>query len=164
MHNQTPVQLAWVTADLDATERSLSALLGARKWVRMPGVHFGPETCTHRGRPADYTADIALSYAGDLQLELIAPGTGDSVYSEFLDRSGPGLHHVCVEVADEAAFDAAVAAAADRGATVAAQGVMPGGMRFAYVSDERSGVPYVEIAHIPDEIRQFFDYVRQQQQ
>jgi catechol 2,3-dioxygenase-like lactoylglutathione lyase family enzyme len=164
MHNQTPVQLAWVTADLDATERSLSALLGARKWVRMPGVHFGPETCTHRGRPADYTADIALSYAGDLQLELIAPGTGDSVYSEFLDRSGPGLHHVCVEVADEAAFDAAVAAAADRGATVAAQGVMPGGMRFAYASDERSGVPYVEIAHIPDEIRQFFDYVRQQQQ
>ncbi|MGA5465498.1 VOC family protein [Mycobacterium sp. NPDC050041] len=164
MLNQTPVQLAWVTGDLDATERSLSALLGARKWVRMPGVHFGPDTCTHRGRPADYTADIALSYAGELQLELIAPGTGDSVYSEFLDRCGPGLHHVCVEVADEAAFDAAVVAAADGGATVAAQGVMPGGMRFAYVSDERSGVPYVEIAHIPDEIRQFFDYVRQQQQ
>ncbi|MEV3905614.1 VOC family protein [Mycobacterium sp. NPDC050551] len=164
MLNQTPVQLAWVTGDLDATERSLSALLGARKWVRMPGVHFGPDTCTHRGRPADYTADIALSYAGDLQLELIAPGTGDSVYSEFLDRSGPGLHHVCVEVADDAAFDAAVAAAADGGATVAAQGVMPGGMRFAYVFDERAGVPYVEIAHIPDEIRQFFDYVRQQQQ
>jgi hypothetical protein len=86
------------------------------------------------------------------------------VYSEFLDRCGPGLHHVCVEVADEAAFDAAVVAAADGGATVAAQGVMPGGMRFAYVSDERAGVPYVEIAHIPDEIRQFFDYVRQQQQ
>jgi catechol 2,3-dioxygenase-like lactoylglutathione lyase family enzyme len=164
MLNQTPVQLAWVTADLDATERSLSALLGARTWVRMPGVHFGPDTCTHHGRPADYTADISLSYAGDLQLELIAPGTGDSVYSEFLDRSGSGLHHVCVEVADEAAFDAAVVAAIDRGATVAAQGVMPGGMRFAYVSDEQAGVPYVEIAHIPDEIRQFFDYVRQQQQ
>ncbi|MCZ8380972.1 VOC family protein [Mycobacterium sp. CPCC 205372] len=164
MPNQTPVQLAWVTDDLAATERSLSALLGARNWVRMPGVHFGPDTCTHRGQPADYTADISLSYAGDLQLELIAPGSGDSVYSEFLDRSGPGLHHVCVEVTDEAAFDAAVAAAADGGATVAAQGVMPGGMRFAYVSDERSGVPYIEIAHIPDEIRQFFDYVRQQQQ
>ncbi len=164
MPDQTPVQLAWVTDDLDATERSLSALLGARNWVRMPGVHFGPDTCTHRGRPADYTADISLSYAGDLQLELIAPGSGDSVYSEFLDRSGPGLHHVCVEVADDAAFDAAVAAAADGGATVAAQGVMPGGMRFAYVSDERSGVPYIEIAHIPDEIRRFFDYVRQQQQ
>ncbi|MDO3639525.1 VOC family protein [Mycolicibacterium arseniciresistens] len=164
MPDQTPVQLAWVTDDLDATERSLSALLGARNWVRMPGVHFGPDTCTHRARPADYTADISLSYAGDLQLELIAPGSGDSVYSEFLDRSGPGLHHVCVEVDDEAAFDAAVAAAADGGATIAAQGVMPGGMRFAYVSDERSGVPYIEIAHIPDEIRQFFDYVRQQQQ
>ena len=47
----------------------------------MPPVHFGPGSCTHRGRPADHTADIALSYAGDLQLELIAAIAGDSVYS-----------------------------------------------------------------------------------
>jgi hypothetical protein len=42
--------------------------------------------------------------------------------------------------------------------------VMPGGMRFAYVSAEGAGVPYIEIAHIPPEIRAFFDYVKQEQQ
>ena len=41
---------------------------------------------------------------------------------------------------------------------------MPGGMRFAYVSAEQAGVPYIEIAHIPDEIRAFYDYVKQEQQ
>jgi hypothetical protein len=41
---------------------------------------------------------------------------------------------------------------------------MPGGMRFAYVSVEAAGVPYIEIAHIPPEIRAFFDYVKQEQQ
>ena len=41
---------------------------------------------------------------------------------------------------------------------------MPGGMRFAYVSAEQAGVPYIEIAYIPDEIRAFFDYVKQEQQ
>ena len=40
---------------------------------------------------------------------------------------------------------------------------MPGGMRFAYVSAEAAGVPYIEIAHIPPEIRAFFDYVKQEQ-
>ena len=96
MLDQTPVQIAWVTRDLAATEAMLTALLGAKTWVRMPGVHFGPQTCTYRGRPADHVADVALSYAGDTQLEVIAPVRGDSVYTEFLERSGPGLHHVCL--------------------------------------------------------------------
>ncbi|EUA35490.1 hypothetical protein I553_6491 [Mycobacterium xenopi 4042] len=36
-------------------------------------------------------------------------------------------------------------------------------MRFAYVSAPQAGVPFVEIAHISDEIRAFFDYVKQEQ-
>jgi catechol 2,3-dioxygenase-like lactoylglutathione lyase family enzyme len=157
MHAQTPVQIAWVTRDLDATEKALTTLLGAKKWVRMLGVHFGPDACTYRGRPADFLADISLSYAGDTQLELIAPVIGDSIYTEFLDQAGPGLHHVCVEVDD------VEAALSERGAEVVQRGRMPGGMEFAYVSAEQAGVPYIEIAHIPDEIRAFFDYVKQEQ-
>jgi catechol 2,3-dioxygenase-like lactoylglutathione lyase family enzyme len=157
MHAQTPVQIAWVTRDLDATEKALTTLLGAKKWVRMPGVHFGPDACTYRGRPADFVADISLSYAGDTQLELIAPVNGDSIYTEFLDRAGPGLHHICVEVDD------IEAALAERGAEVVQRGVMPGGMEFAYVTAAEAGVPYLEIAYIPSEIRAFFDYVKQEQ-
>ncbi len=67
----------------------------------MPDVHFAPDTCTYRGRPADFVAHISFSYAGDTQLELIAPVTGESVYTEFLDRAGPGLHHICVERSTE---------------------------------------------------------------
>jgi catechol 2,3-dioxygenase-like lactoylglutathione lyase family enzyme len=156
MHAQTPVQIAWVTTDLDATERALTTLLGARKWVRVPNVHFGPDACTYRGRPADFDAHISFSYAGDTQLELIAPVTGESVYTEFLDRAGPGLHHICVEVDD---VDAAVGEA-----EVVQRGVMPGGMEFAYVTAASAGVPYIEIARIPPEIKAFFDYVKQEQQ
>jgi catechol 2,3-dioxygenase-like lactoylglutathione lyase family enzyme len=157
MHDQTPVQIAWVTPDLDATEKALTTLLGAKKWIRMPGVHFGPDTCTYRGRPADFVADISLSYAGDTQLELIAPVAGESIYTEFLARAGAGLHHVCIETDD------LERALADRDAEVVQRGLMPGGMEFAYVSAEDAGVPYIEIAHIPPEIRAFFDYVKQEQ-
>ena len=156
MPDQTPVQIAWVTTDLDATENALSTMLGARTWVRVPDVHFGPDTCTYRGRPADFTAHISFSYAGDTQLELIAPVTGESVYSEFIDRAGAGLHHICREVDD---VDAAVGSA-----EVVQRGTMPGGMEFAYISAEAAGVPYIEIARISPEIRAFFDYVKQEQQ
>ncbi|MEO6792458.1 MAG: VOC family protein [Mycobacterium sp.] len=158
-----PVQIAWVTSDLAATESSLTALLGVRKWVRMPGVHFAPDTCSYRGEPADFVADIALSYLGDMQLELIAPVSGHSIYQDFLRDSGPGLHHICVEADDADDFAAMLDGAAAQGAEVVSQGVMPGGMRFAYVSAPDAGVPFVEIAHIPAEIRSFFDYIKQEQ-
>ncbi|WP_166905040.1 VOC family protein [Mycobacterium sp. DL440] len=164
MPNQTPVQIAWVTADLDATEQALTTLLGARRWVRMPEVHFSPETCRHHGRPADFVADISLSYAGDTQLELIAPVSGESIYTEFLERHGAGLHHICVEAADPEAFEARLRDAEGAGTPVACQGEMPGGMRFAYLSAAGAGVPYLEIAYIPPEIRAFFEYVKQEQQ
>jgi len=157
MLDQTPVQIAWVTRDLDATEKALTTLLGARKWIRMPGVHFGPDACTYRGGPADFVADISLSYAGDTQLELIAPVSGESIYTEFLDSAGPGLHHVCIEADD------VERAVAERGAEVVQRGVMPGGMEFAYVTAQDAGVPYIEIAYIPSEIRAFFDYIKQEQ-
>jgi catechol 2,3-dioxygenase-like lactoylglutathione lyase family enzyme len=157
MPDQTPVQIAWVTPDLDVTEKALTTLLGAKKWVRMPGVHIGPDACTYRGRPADFVAGISLSYAGETQLELIAPVQGESIYTEFLDRAGAGLHHICVETDD------LERALAERDAEVVQRGVMPGGMEFAYVSADDAGVPYIEIAHIPPEIRAFFDYVKQEQ-
>ncbi|MDH6246587.1 VOC family protein [Mycobacterium sp. OTB74] len=163
MLNQTPVQIAWVTRDVAATEAMLTALLGARKWTRMPGVHFAPKTCTFGGEAADFLADISLSYAGDMQLEVIAPVSGTSIYSEFLDTVGAGLHHVCIEAPDDQAFEQALADADRDGAPVVQDGVMPGGMRFAYVAAPDAGVPFIEIACIPTEIKKFFDYIKQQQ-
>ncbi|MET0698494.1 MAG: VOC family protein [Mycobacterium sp.] len=162
---QTAVQIAWVTPDIDATEAALTGLLGVKKWVRMPDVHFAPDTCTYRGAPADFHADISLSYLGEMQLELISPVRGTSIYSEFLvDNPTGGLHHICTEALYATHFDAALAAAEQHGADIVSQGVMPGGMRFAYLSDAAAGVPYLEVAHIPDQIRSFFDHIKQEQQ
>ena len=148
-----------MTRDLDATEKALTTLLGAKKWIRMPGVHFGPDACTYRGQPADFVADISLSYAGDTQLELIAPVNG----REHLHRvSGPRRCRPAPHLRRGSTTSSARWRSAD--AEAVQRGVMPGGMGFAYVSAEAAGVPYIEIAHIPPEIRAFFDYVKQEQQ
>ena len=161
---RSPTQIAWVTPDLDATETALTGLLGVRKWVRIPDVHFAPDTCSYRGEPADFVASISLSYLGDMQLELVSPVRGENIYSDFLRESGPGLHHICMEVPTPEGLDAALSAAAGQGAPVVQRGVMPGGMQFAYVSAPQAGVPFVEIAYVPPDIRAFYDYIKREQQ
>ena len=160
---QAPTQIAWVTPDLDATETALTGLLGVRKWVRIPDVHFAPDTCSYLGKPADFVASISLSYLGDMQLELISPVRGENIYSDFLRESGPGLHHNCMEADSPEGFETALSDAADHGAAVVQQGVMPGGIQFAYVSAPQAGVPFVEIAYISPEMRAFYDYIKQEQ-
>lgn len=152
------IQIAWVVDDLDATEVFLGDHFGVRTWVRLEGIAFAPDTCTYRGQPADFVADISLSYAGDLQLELIRPVRGESIYSEFLGASGPGLHHLCFETDD---LPEAVRAAEAAGLEVIQQGSMAGGaMEFAYVEGASAGVPYIEVVRIGPDMRAFFDDVK----
>ncbi|WP_067535351.1 VOC family protein [Nocardia crassostreae] len=150
-------QIAWVVADVERAAKYLGAALGAGAWTRMPEVAFGPESCTYRGEPADFTAHISLAYQGDTQLELIQPVRGRSIYTEFLERGGPGLHHICLEPAD---FDAALKDAAAQGIDIVQQGDMGGQMRFAYLDGAAAGVPFLELAEIGANMRVFFDRIK----
>lgn len=48
---------------------------------------------------------MALPF-GDTQIELLAPASTDSPIAKFLDRRGPGIHHICLRVPDlDAALD-----------------------------------------------------------
>ena len=151
-------QLCWVVEDIAAAEEFHSTHFGVGAWTRMPDVRFGPEEATYRGAPADFTAHVSLGYAGDLQLELIQPVAGESIYTEFLARSGPGLHHLCFETDD---LDAAVARARAAGLDVPQQGVMAGGlMSFAYVDGAAWGAPYIELAELTDDMRAFYAAIK----
>ena len=156
------IQIAWVVDDIAATEKLLGEQFGVGSWTRIPDVHFGPDSCTVHGEPADFTAHISLAYAAggtsDLQLELIQPVSGTSIYTEFLAASSPGLHHVCFEVDD---IDVACATAEAAGLAVVQRGsMMDGAMDFAYVDGAVAGVPYVELARIGPDMAAFFADVK----
>lgn len=151
-------QIAWVTADIDATEKYLSAGFGAGNWTRMNDIHFAPEDCTLRGEPADFVIHVSIVYLGDMQLEVIQPVSGTSIYSEFLEKNGPGLHHLCFDVED---MGAALAGAAELGLPIHQAGSMMGGaMDFAYVDGTSHGVPYLELARIGPDMRAIFEAIR----
>jgi catechol 2,3-dioxygenase-like lactoylglutathione lyase family enzyme len=152
------IQVAWVTDDIAASEALLREQFGCGPWTRIPDVHFDPEHSHLRGQPAEFTAHIALAYAGDLQLELIEPVAGESVHTEFLARCGPGLHHVCFAVDD---IDAACARAEAAGVPVLQTGsMMAGEIEFAYLDGSAGGAPYVELVQIGPQMAAFFEAIR----
>jgi methylmalonyl-CoA/ethylmalonyl-CoA epimerase len=60
----------------------------------------------HPPEQADGAAIVSLPF-GESEVELLAPLTADGPIAKFLDRRGPGIHHVCYRVPD---LDAALAA------------------------------------------------------
>jgi catechol 2,3-dioxygenase-like lactoylglutathione lyase family enzyme len=153
-------QICWVTDDIEATEALLTGQFGTGAWTRIPGVTFGAGSTTLRGVPVEFTAHISLGYAGDLQLELIQPVSGPTIHAEFLDEHGPGLHHVCFDVDD---VDAACARAEAAGLPVLMRGsMMDGEIEFAYVDGSAAGAPYVELARVGPQMREFYAAVKEQ--
>jgi len=108
-------------------------------------------------------AFLPLGGPGGSEIELLEPTDPAGGVARFLEKRGEGLHHICVEAESLEQFEETLSAAAEHGASVVQQGVMPGGLSFAYLAAPQAGVPFVEVAHFSAEMRQFFDYIKQEQ-
>jgi LAO/AO transport system kinase len=60
---------------------------------------LGLQVTHHESIPAE-KVNVAMLPAGDSRIELLEPAAPDSPISKFLERHGPGLHHVALRVPD----------------------------------------------------------------
>jgi methylmalonyl-CoA/ethylmalonyl-CoA epimerase len=85
----------------------------------------------HPPEEADGATIVSLPF-GESEVELLAPLRTDSPIAKFLERRGPGIHHICYRVPD---LDAALASCRDAGYRLVDQ--VPrtgaGGRRIAFV-------------------------------
>ena len=80
-------QIGIVVRDIDKVIASWSELFGIGPWT-----FLNIDTKDSKGRPGK--ARLAFTRLGSMPLELLQPLEGGSVYSEFLDKCGEGLHHI----------------------------------------------------------------------
>ena len=67
----------------------------------------------HSEEVADQGVRITMLSIGDSQIELLEPLSSDSPVGKFLEKRGPGIHHIAIEVPD---IKAALAQLKDKGA------------------------------------------------
>ena len=93
-------QIAVVVNDLEKTMEQYTKLLGWGPWNvyrhEPPRLH----DTVLRGDQVDFTMLGAETHVGDMGFELLQPLEGPSLYKEWLDEHGEGLHHVAVMLHD----------------------------------------------------------------
>ena len=55
---------------------------------------------SHIAEMPQEAARIAFLPLGESEIELVQPATQESGISRFLEKHGPGLHHICLQVDD----------------------------------------------------------------
>jgi len=90
----TITQVCVVTYDIEKTVREYQRRLGWETWsvfdYTAPLLH---DTYL-RGVPTDFEMIAAETMVGDMGFEVIQPTKGNSIYHEFLEQKGEGVHHI----------------------------------------------------------------------
>jgi hypothetical protein len=87
-------QVCIVVHDLDKSMEHYQNVLGIGPWECMDIDPSIVSDMTYHGRPVEHSFRAAITMVGPIQLELIQPLKGDSIYSDFLKEHGEGLHHM----------------------------------------------------------------------
>jgi methylmalonyl-CoA/ethylmalonyl-CoA epimerase len=93
--SQIPIsQVALVVKDLESSMREYTESMGWGPWTiyeyKPPRLH---DTLV-RGKPLESTWIGAETPVGSTYIELLQPLEGPSVFREFMERCGEGVHHI----------------------------------------------------------------------
>jgi catechol 2,3-dioxygenase-like lactoylglutathione lyase family enzyme len=143
-----PSQVGILVDDLESALSRYDSLWGGGPWRCFRYAADTIPVVTYRGEPGRYSIWLAINQTTP-QIELIHPVTGPSIYDEWIDRRGPGLHHLgfWVDSLDEAvsAMEAAGYPLLQSGSGYGLDG--DGG--YAYFDTERDFDVVLEAIEVP---------------
>jgi catechol 2,3-dioxygenase-like lactoylglutathione lyase family enzyme len=90
----------------------------------------------YKGEPENFNSTFAFFHLGMMEIEIIQPLYGRSIYRDFLEAGRQGLHHLGFDVHGD--FDQRLAAYAEIGIKVLMSGRSPN-RAFAYLDTEKVG-------------------------
>ena len=149
-------QLGFVVDDIAAAMDHWVGSLGVGPFFYLPDPPL--RELRYRGEPTPARISVALSYSGEMQVELIqALDDHPSPYRDYRLAHGAGLHHVARFTGD---FDAVLAGYVADGRRPVFEGRgLSETQRFCYFPSARDGGPMSELVEATG-FRAFFDHIR----
>ncbi|OGO83754.1 MAG: hypothetical protein A2Y21_02800 [Clostridiales bacterium GWC2_40_7] len=91
-----PIQIGMVVKDLDKTLENLQKIFGIGPFRVVDFPPSGNENVKrmYKGEDSDFTAKFCFFSLGNIELEIIQPISGRSIWQDHIDKKGPGLHHI----------------------------------------------------------------------
>ena len=139
-------QIGYVVPDIQKAMAFFKGTLGVPEFYLMEKPELSDET--YLGKPSPLQVNLAFGWAGQMQLELIEPLSGESTYSKFLsERPQGGMQHFALQVEN---FEAGLAEMKAKGYEPVQTG-RNGETYFAYFDTTDSIGVYTEILHLSAE-------------
>jgi methylmalonyl-CoA/ethylmalonyl-CoA epimerase len=100
--------------------------------------------------PAE-SSQVVFLPVGDSEIELVKPTTEDSGLARYLEKRGPGMHHICLEVDD---IEAMLAKLKEKGVQLITESpsIGMGGRKYAFIHPKSSHGVLVELYELPPQI------------
>ena len=92
------IHIGFAVKNMEKTIENMRKVYGLEpdRMVQMDGA----QGRKFRGKDANFVIRIVFYRFANIELEFISPISGDSSYSEFLEKHGDGMQHLCFDVAD----------------------------------------------------------------
>lgn len=149
------LQICVVVENLDEAMKRYSDLLGIGPFL-IYSVDSTELGVTREGQPTDYKVRVGMAKLGGAVLELLENIRGQTIWKDFYDKHGEGMHHIGLFVRN---YPVALAAFVDRGFTITVDGPIAGEARtgrFTYIeSQERLGTTF-ELLDFPEDLMKAF--------
>lgn len=143
------IEICIVTSDHKRTIDGLLRL-GIGPWKSYT---FTPENTTnqtYRGKPAQFTLKVCFAQGANVVYEIIQPVSGPTIFGEFLDKHGEGIHHVAYDC-HGIPWEERMAAFKDRGFELAQSGSWQGQNHFAFFETEDATTTCFETYFFPED-------------
>lgn len=123
------VQVGILVKDVAEAAKRLEKLIGIGPFEILEPDY---RDLTYRGKTGKFKIRVALAKAGPIQIELMQPLYGQTIYDEFAQHKGYGLHHLGIKTDN---MEQSVKEMQEKGFRVIQSGNRPG-VKWAYLSTE----------------------------
>ena len=148
-------QLAFVPQDFDRAINFWTTVMGVGPSFHLE--HIPLQDVRYRGNPIKYDSSAAISYWGDLEIELLRQHNHEtSILTAWLNGERNGIHHVRVQVQN---LNEARELYLSNGAGIVQEATLPGGGQ--YVMFEMPGFEsFIEVSVLHPRFVKLFAYMK----
>ena len=125
------LQVGVVVRNLDEAVKKYEDIYGIGPWAINVLDSSNVNDMTVHGKRQDFAIRVGFAFVGNTQWELIEPLDDKSIYAEFLNEHGEGLHHVAFGVENH---DETVGYLGEKGVHIIQSGTSTEGFTFTYLN------------------------------
>lgn len=90
-----PIQIGILVNDLEPTLTRLEKDFGIGPWrIAEYPPHGESPYMEYHGKPGNFSAKFCFFKFQNIELEIIQPLSGDTIWQDWIDKHGPGIHHI----------------------------------------------------------------------